>query len=229
MGGRQILGRRVGSWAVGILAFQDTLMIGRWERWSLCFGSFILWLLEEMWRILWAGEKVGLVVFLLVLSTVPTEELLVILSFGALFGGLGLQWEWVFLLGKRLGIEFWLSTSWKEGDGTCQIDVSCVKMKKKLTTIFFCFVTKLVCCGIWFSPFLMCNGLCISPWGVTCLDGMTLLWVKEGWRRGGLLLYAFYGPYGRKGMEERSMVSNRLTKPSNFLFCIILWIGLGYI
>ena len=33
----------------------------------------------------------GLVVFLLVLSTVPTEELLVILSFGALFGGLGLQ------------------------------------------------------------------------------------------------------------------------------------------
>ena len=48
MGGCQMLRRRVGSWVVEVLTFQDTLMIGRWERWSLCIGNFILWLLEEM-------------------------------------------------------------------------------------------------------------------------------------------------------------------------------------
>ena len=144
-----------------------------------------------------------------------------------------------FLLGKRLGIEFWLLTSWKERNGTRQIGVSCVKMKKKLMTIyiyiFFCNKISMLC-GIWFSPFFMCNGLCISLWGGTCLDEITFLWVKEGWRRGRLLLYAFYGPYGKKGMGERSMVSNELTKPSIlfyfiylFIFCISLWIGLGYI
>ena len=49
-----------------------------------------------MWRTLWAGEKVGIAVFLLVLSTVLIQGPLVIISLGALFGGLGLQWEWVF-------------------------------------------------------------------------------------------------------------------------------------
>ncbi|RVW56371.1 hypothetical protein CK203_101751 [Vitis vinifera] len=35
MVGCQMHGRRVGSWVVGVLASQDALMIGRWERWSL--------------------------------------------------------------------------------------------------------------------------------------------------------------------------------------------------
>ncbi|RVW36606.1 hypothetical protein CK203_072835 [Vitis vinifera] len=56
MVGCQKLGRRVGRWVVGVLAFQGIFMIGGWEKWSLCFGSFNLWLAPSdpfPWSFIW--------------------------------------------------------------------------------------------------------------------------------------------------------------------------------
>ena len=44
------------------------------------------------------------------------------------------------------------------------------------------------------------------------LVGMVPLWVRGGRRLGGLPLYAYCGPYGRKEMKECSMISNGRTK-----------------
>ena len=71
-------------------------MIGRWKRWRACSGRCNLWSWEEMWRMFWAGKKVGMTFFLLNPSIAPSQGPLVILFLGAVFGGIGLRWGWVF-------------------------------------------------------------------------------------------------------------------------------------
>ena len=65
-------------------------------RWINCSRNCNLWSWEEMWRMFWVGKKIGMAFFLLDPSTAPSWGPLVILFLGVLFGGLGLQWGWVF-------------------------------------------------------------------------------------------------------------------------------------
>ena len=185
-----MLGRRAGSWVVGVLAFQDIWTIERWKRSRACSRNCNLWSWEEMWRMFWAGKKVGMTLFLLDPSTAPSWEPLVILFLGVLFRGLGLRWGWVFLLRKRLGTKFRPSISSKGGDEICQIGATCVKRKRKLVTIESCFARRLQCYGVWSSLFLVCNGSCIPRLKGICLVGMALLWARKGKRHGRLPLYA---------------------------------------
>ena len=128
----------------------------------------------------WAIKKVRMAFSLLDPSTAPSRGPLVTLFLGVLLGGLGLLWGWAFLLRKLLGTEFWPSTNSKRGDGICRIGATCVKRKRKLLIIYSCFVKRLQCFGVWFSPFLVCSGFCILQLKWICLVGMVPLWVREG-------------------------------------------------
>ena len=156
-----MFGRMEERWEVGILCFQDTLTIGKWKRWRACFEKSILWFCIVMWRMSWVRRLARMAHFLLDLSTVPSHMPLVNLFLWALFGDLGLPWELAFVLGKHFGTEFWPWISLKEGVGIYQIDVICVKWKRKLVTTWSFSVKRPQCYGACFSPFLMCSGSCI--------------------------------------------------------------------
>ena len=87
------------------------------------------------------------------------------------------------------------------------------KEKEETTDHLFLFCKKATM--LWsliFSPFGVQWVLHSSIKRNLLLVGMVPLWVRGGRRLGGLLLYAYCGPYGRKEMKERSMISNSQTK-----------------
>ena len=93
-------------WVVGALTFHEVLTTGRWEKWRICFVNYNPWLLEGKWRTFGVGEKARMTNFqsdFFIASRDP-------FPFSIIWRLCALV-RVLFLLGKRLGADFWLLTS----------------------------------------------------------------------------------------------------------------------
>ena len=143
-----------------------------------------------------------------------------------LFGILRCPRELAYLLGKQLRARFWLWINSKRGVGGFLIDVTCVRKKKKVVTIFSSIVRKLVCCGSWSLHFLAFSGCWVIQLERSFWVGTGPLWVKRGRRLGRLLCCIYFGHYSESEIGGLLTTLKARIKQLKKKNCIYFWIGL---
>ena len=86
--------------------------------------------------------------------------------------------------------------------GRWSIGVFCARRSQSPLIIFFYIVIKREFYGNWCSPFLVFNRLSLRRLERPFLGCTTLLLVEGMSRLGGLLLYAYFEPFGRKEIGD---------------------------
>ncbi|RVX10471.1 Transposon TX1 uncharacterized 149 kDa protein [Vitis vinifera] len=106
-------------------------------------------------------------------------------------------------------------------DGPWQVDVLCVLRKKRPQTVFFCIVKKQGSYEIYSLLCLGCHGCCLLQLERLSLADMVLLWAKSARRCGELLLFTFFGRFGRREIEWLSRMMCCQSKDLNTDSCPI--------